>query len=63
MPLPTDEEVARARREAVDLNLVAQDLESTARKARARANSAQARYDDLLKRRDYMTIDDLQEQA
>lgn len=63
MALPSDEEVARARREAVDLNLVAQDLESTARKARSRANAAQAKYDDLLEQRNFMTIEDIQERA
>lgn len=63
MALPTDEEVAAARRQAVDANIIAMEAESIARKARSKANGAQRHYEDLLEARDYMTIDEIEEHA
>lgn len=61
MPLPTDAEILAARTKAADTHLAASEAESVARKLRKIANDAQTRYDNLLRERDYMTIDDYQE--
>lgn len=63
MPLPTDAELAAARAVAVDANLLARDAESKARKLRRTADAAQRHYDDLLKERNFMTIDDYYQEA